>query len=54
MLEREPSSCMCRGSDTWEADMEEEEEMRRKLSWVSILEKPETTWSRRTLEITTT
>ena len=55
VLERAPSSCMCRGSDNMEADMGAlGEGTRRKLSWVSILEKPETTCSRRTLEITTT
>ena len=53
VLERAPNSCMCRGSETREA-LALVSETRRKLSWVSVLERPETTWSSRTLEITTT
>ena len=54
MLDRAPNICMCSGSDTREALEAGDAGPRRKFSVVSIRERPETTWSRRTLEITTT
>ena len=54
VLERAPNICMCSGSDTMEALVMVWAGPRRKFSVVSIRERPETTWSRRTLEITTT
>ena len=54
VLERAPNICMCSGSDTMEALEIVWAGPRRKFSVVSIRERPETTWSRRTLEMTTT